>query len=88
MNNFKIKLKYYWIFLITLIFYCLGIIIHFIAQHGGTHPHRGKEELKKAIPNINTVIDANINNNSNNTLITDEKYAKAENLFYFTQVYY
>jgi len=86
MSNFKVKLKYYWIFLITLIFYCLGIIIHFIAQHGGTQPHRGREELKKATSNRNTVIDANININDNNTLIENEKYAKAENLFYFTQV--
>jgi len=90
MDNLKLKIRHYWIFLVTLICYCLGIIIHFLAQYNGTHSHRGKEELKKVTSNINTIVDTNINNNDTNIFETNDnemKYEKTENLFYFTQVW-
>jgi len=92
MGNFKINLKYYGIFLITLIFYCLGIIVHFIAQHNGSHPQFDKEILEKASPEINVVNDAKIttnpNTNINNTISNSDPstYASPDNLFYFIQI--
>jgi len=78
-----IKLKHYWIFIITLLFYCIGCIIHFIAQKNGTRPQKEKEILKKVSPS--TVLFNS--KNSNATVDTPENdYASPSNLFYFAQV--
>jgi len=85
MNNFLVNFKYYWIFLLSIIFYCIGFSIHFIAQHGGTRPHYGKEKLKEALPKYNIIHDAS----QNDTITTESpesKYSKPDNLFYFAQV--
>ncbi|KAG4106578.1 Metallo-dependent phosphatase [Neocallimastix lanati (nom. inval.)] len=78
-----IKLKHYWIFIITLLFYCIGCIIHFIAQKNGTRPQKEKEILKKVSPS--TVLFNS--KNSNATVDTPENdYASPSNLFYFAQI--
>ncbi|ORX40365.1 hypothetical protein BCR36DRAFT_339944 [Piromyces finnis] len=85
MNDTIIKLKHYWIFLITIIFYCIGFSIHFIAQHEGTKPHIGKEDLKNASPNISKIYDTT-SNNSNVIENSELKYSKPDNLLYFAQI--
>ncbi|ORX63993.1 Metallo-dependent phosphatase [Anaeromyces robustus] len=84
MNNFKFQLKHYLIFLITIICYCIGFSIYFIAQHEGTRPKKNEENLSKFNPEL-----YQINSNSrllNNTNIDNSKYAKPDNLFYFLQI--
>jgi len=82
-----VKLKHYWIFLITIIFYSIGIAIHFIAQHGGTRPYKGRDILEKVKPVTNTITDAKkFTNNRVNSETDNLKYTKPDNLFYFIQV--
>jgi len=84
MENIK-GLKHYWIFLVTLIFYTLGIVVHFIAQSKGPHPHHGREILEKVSPRINTINNSK-NKNTTSANTGPSKYATPDNLFYFVQV--
>jgi len=86
--DFKVKYKHYWIFLVTIIFYCIGFVIHFIAQHQGTHPHNGKEILEKVNPITTVINESKLSNNNRTTEEGDNaKYTSPDNLFYFIQVY-
>eukprot|EP00833_Pecoramyces_ruminatium_P014107 jgi/Orpsp1_1/1188139/evm.model.d7180000062776.1 len=80
--DFK-KFKHYWIFFITILFYCIGFIIHFVAQSSSNHPHTGREVLEKVTP-TNKIIK-NTDSNAITTTINDSKYIKPDNLFYFAQ---
>jgi len=86
--DLKINLKHYWIFLVTIIFYCIGFAVHFIAQHSGTHPSKGVEVLRENSPKIDIVNEiknedvTDVIENGNN----ESKYSKPDNLFYFLQV--
>ena len=87
MGNFKGFLKRYWIFLVTIIFYGLGISIYFIAQWKGPHPNNGKELLERVGPQIQSVkATSNWNNNTASVVDFDSKFAKPDNLFYFIQI--
>ncbi|ORX63992.1 hypothetical protein BCR32DRAFT_298247 [Anaeromyces robustus] len=81
--NFKSILKSYWIFLVTIICYCIGFIIHFISQYCGYHPNYGKKDLINVKPELYSI---NSTTDNNTTLINNDKYAKPDNLFYFMQI--
>ncbi|ORX78891.1 hypothetical protein BCR32DRAFT_269806, partial [Anaeromyces robustus] len=79
------KLKHYWIFLLTLLSYGIGVIIHFIAQYNGNKPQSGREVLVNAFqkfPTIKTIINTT-NEEEDNTI---SKFEKPNNLFYFVQI--
>jgi len=87
MKAIKSKLRYYWIFLVSLLFYCIGIILHFVAQYGSNQPHSRREALEAVKP-VASTIHTN-SNMDNSTLIAENdnlKYTKPDNLFYFIQV--
>jgi len=85
--DFKVKYKHYWIFLVTIIFYCIGIAIHFIAQHQGARPHKGKEILEKVNPITNIINESKLSKNNRTTEEGDDtKYTSPDNLFYFMQI--
>jgi len=84
MTDFKFKLKHYSIFLITIICYCIGFIIYFIAQSDSPRPKKFEEDLIKSNPEVYQI---HTNSNSlNDTNIDNSKYAKPDNLFYFLQI--
>ncbi|ORX50046.1 Metallo-dependent phosphatase [Piromyces finnis] len=88
MGNYKGILRNYWIFLVTLIFYCIGISVHFIAQKKGPYPHKGKDILEKVSSQTETIIDfSNKNNDTAHAVDSNESiYSKPDNLFYFVQI--
>ncbi|OUM60560.1 hypothetical protein PIROE2DRAFT_63059 [Piromyces sp. E2] len=72
MGNIKVTFRRYWIFIISIILYGIGLSVHFIAQWKGPHPHQGQDILEKV--------------GSQALNVTNSKYAKPDNLFYFVQV--
>jgi len=87
MGNFKDTFKRYWIFLVTVIFYGLGLSIHFIAQWKGPHPHNGREILERTVSQIHSVkATSKLSNNTVSAVDSNSKYAKPDNLFYFIQI--
>ena len=89
MGNFKGTLKHYWIFFVTIIFYGIGLSVHFIAQWKGPHPHYGKDVLEKVGSQIHSIKATSLSSNETARVVdTSSKYAKPDNLFYFIQVFY